>query len=414
LNPCILGIIKQMDTSGETLMSSKKSKPVGNTQLSREELQTVLKFGAQHLFKQDPSDKDENGDSSTSTVQANKLEDLNLDEILSRAEHHTSEEATGAADGGAAFLEQWRVEDVAMTQLSWEEIIPEKDRVLEEEEGSLEYLGPRTVRQPVRYGPDGAKDDGGGAKKKRKKAGGTGKAKKEDGGSSGQISDKELRALLRAMFRFGSPKTRYDDIVADADLEDKDKAVVLAEAENILDACVAAQANQQEEIGKEEVAETGSEKPKSNRPPKMVVAVYRCLNSINSGLLLQRTKELDILASRMSAIKDPSKFRLGQSTKMPSWTCTWTPTDDSKLLIGVYIHGYGSWSKMQSDETLPFEDKFFLSKNEEDGDGDDDEDAKKEEGKKAVKDNRLPKGIHLNRRADVLLKLLREEMVGFF
>ena len=114
-------IIKQMDTSGTSMLSSKaKQLEPTSTNLSKEELELVLKFGAQNLFKQ----HDEAVAANT-----NKLDDFNLDDILARAEHHDTieDDVGGSADGGAAFLEQWRVADVGVGQMSWGEIIPESE-----------------------------------------------------------------------------------------------------------------------------------------------------------------------------------------------------------------------------------------------------------------------------------------------
>jgi chromodomain-helicase-DNA-binding protein 1 len=106
-------IIKQMDTSGESvLLKKKKNATATTTGMSREELEVVLKFGAQNLFKQ----HDEKAASAMT-----KMEEMNLDDILARAEHNTDapDPEDMGADGGAAFLEQWKVEDVGVSKLGW-------------------------------------------------------------------------------------------------------------------------------------------------------------------------------------------------------------------------------------------------------------------------------------------------------
>lgn len=113
-------IIKQMDTSGESVMRQKNSSKLNrapNTGMSKEELEVVLKFGAQNLFKKH--------DEKASTAE-NKLEGLDLDDILARAEHSTSDTPAVddlGADGGAAFLEQWKVEDVGVSKMGWCDIM---------------------------------------------------------------------------------------------------------------------------------------------------------------------------------------------------------------------------------------------------------------------------------------------------
>ncbi|KAJ3083297.1 hypothetical protein HDU99_000067, partial [Rhizoclosmatium hyalinum] len=374
-------IIKQMDTSGDTALS-KKQKTVGNSQMTREELQVILKFGAQNLFRQNqaallgntgndtPTLENNPDGSSSAQLPLSKLDDLNLDEILSRAEHHTSEEATGAADGGAAFLEQWKVEDVAMNQLSWDEIIPENERDPDSlEPETAEYVGPRVMRQ-VRYGPDGVKIEGSddeGSGKKRKRAPATASSRSKPGSNKSALSEKETRALMKSLLRFGSIDSRYDDIVKDADLESRAQEVIMAAVDGLLDACQTAIRQQKE--AEEAEPESGPAKKK-----KMIPATYNGVAQINSSQLLQRLKELDVLTNRIKGMNDPLKFRLGSSAssiKPPTqWAVKWTLIEDAMLLVGIYNHGYGCWTKMQNDPTLPFKDKFFLSRAEDDDGGD--------------------------------------------
>jgi chromodomain-helicase-DNA-binding protein 1 len=51
-------IIKQMDTSGESVMVKRKKNAAATTSgMSREELEVVLKFGVQNLFKKHDEDR---------------------------------------------------------------------------------------------------------------------------------------------------------------------------------------------------------------------------------------------------------------------------------------------------------------------------------------------------------------------
>ncbi|KAI8853555.1 SNF2 family N-terminal domain-containing protein [Chytridium lagenaria] len=371
-------IIKQMDTSGETLISKKASKPIGNTQISREELQTILKFGAQNLFK---SDEPAEGGAAPPPP-GTKLEEMNLDEILSRAEHHVSEESTGAADGGAAFLEQWRVEDVAMNQLSWDEIIPEKDRVKEvvEEE---EYLGPRQRKQQIPFGAGKISDDEEDMKKGRKAATKKGRAAKK--AAAGPLEEKEIRSLIRGLLKFGRIENRcYHHTKV---------------ATELVALCEEAVANSAEQAAKEPDAAAGAAagaKARTQRA-KMVTASYQSIPNINASQLAQRVLDLQALFNRISATKDPTKFRLSGTVKPPhAWHCSWTQTDDSKLLVGIYKHGFGSWRAIQDDPTLPFKKKFFLATSK---DEEEEEDApeKPTKGKadKAETKGGIPKATHL-------------------
>ena len=63
------------------------------------------------------------------------------------------------------------------------------------------------------------------------------------------------------------------------------------------------------------------------------------------------------------------------------------------LLVGAYKYGFGNWEAMAKDPRLGLEGKFFL-----------------EEGKKGEDSatKPIPNAIHLVRRGDFLLNLLRE------
>lgn len=52
------------------------------------------------------------------------------------------------------------------------------------------------------------------------------------------------------------------------------------------------------------------------------------------------------------------RFRLTVPVKpIRGWDCEWTSEDDSKLLIGIYEYGMGSWDQLQSDTVLGLEKK---------------------------------------------------------
>jgi len=64
------------------------------------------------------------------------------------------------------------------------------------------------------------------------------------------------------------------------------------------------------------------------------------------------------------------------------------------LLVGAWRHGFGNWEKIAEDANLGLQDKFFL------------EEGKKTEEQQSSKP--IPNAIHLVRRGDYLLGVLRE------
>lgn len=118
--------------------------------------------------------------------------------------------------------------------------------------------------------------------------------------------------------------------------------------------------------------------------------------------------------AELAEVENRSSWRIPVDSlkKNTNWACEWTAKDDAMLLVGAWRHGFGSWEAIQQDEELGLEGKFFL------------EDAKKErkdttavpaapeDDKKPKKESRSPGAIHLVRRADYLLRTLKEAQVA--
>lgn len=354
-------IIKQMDTSGEAVLSSKKSKLISNN-VSKEELQTILKFGAQNLFKQH-EESTNNSDK--------KLEELNLDEILARAERtDPMETASETADGGASFLEQWQVADIGVNQISWEDLIPEEERKRQVDEDIMklnyELMMGRKRTQVSSYATETGAAAALESKTKIKSQGG--KRKRAGGSSSTELCEKDLRSLYKSILRFGDPSDRFEAVFKDADLEDElldisrsscQKMMQLAyEAVISADEAAAANLPKMSTSDKKRVAEelinklTGKSK---------MVPVEINGQQVNSGALITRTFEMRVLNSRLKDLPNTLSFRIPKDLKaITNWNCSWSPKDDAMLLVGIYRHGFGSWDVIQADKELGFENKFFL------------------------------------------------------
>jgi chromodomain-helicase-DNA-binding protein 1 len=78
---------------------------------------STFRFGAQNIFKADD------------TAQGKKLDEMDLDDILNRAEdHETGVDAGGTSLGGEGFLQQFTAVQDFKADMSWDEIIPEDQR----------------------------------------------------------------------------------------------------------------------------------------------------------------------------------------------------------------------------------------------------------------------------------------------
>jgi superfamily II DNA/RNA helicase len=137
-------VIQRMDTTGRTILD--KNNPANSTPFSKEELNSILKFSAEELFKEKDDEKDE--------AQILQIDDI--DEILKRAE---TREDTTHTSANEELLSQFKVANFSTmeddfvpmtsthaqqsTEKSWEDIIPEFHRSqieLEDEQERMEQL----------------------------------------------------------------------------------------------------------------------------------------------------------------------------------------------------------------------------------------------------------------------------------
>ncbi|KAJ1978430.1 ATP-dependent DNA helicase Hrp3 [Dimargaris xerosporica] len=229
---------------------------------NKDELSAILKFGASNMFKESDTQK--------------RLDDMDLDDILNRAEHHDTA-ATANAEGGLQgeeFLSQFQVADYGPgddEMMEWDDIIPEQERHRAEEEAEQArlreeeelYWSSRRRRRVVYYAEDGSEIPGSKGDSRGGKAasasGGLGTPTGRVGstgrrGTNGQsasagsqttsdpqhLSDKEFRAFHRGILRYGDVRQRFDDIVASAphhELAAKDRSMLEDTFDRLLVAC---------------------------------------------------------------------------------------------------------------------------------------------------------------------------------
>ena len=142
------------------------------------------------------------------------------------------------------------------------------------------------------------------------------------------------------------------------------------------------------------MANEGATGPKA----KAVLITYRNV-SANAETVVSRFHELRILINQLAQMDNVLEWRLPTDSIRPTlnWTCKWGPDDDAMLLIGAWRHGFGNWEKIQEDPDLGLAGKFYL------------EEGKKTEEQPPPGTGRpIPNAIHLVRRGDYLLGVLRE------
>ena len=168
--------------------------------------------------------------------------------------------------------------------------------------------------------------------------------------------------------------------------------MILDVADDIIEIC--AQAVKEAEDQKRTKLAAGETLTNAQKS-KAVLVTCRGVGNINAETVLSRHHDLNILYSILSEVEDPYTWLIPVENIRPTlnWSGRWGPQDDSMLLVGAFLHGFGNWEAMQKDPKLQLDGKFFL-----------------EEGKKGEDSSTkpIPNAIHLVRRGDYLLGILRE------
>ncbi|ORE20364.1 hypothetical protein BCV71DRAFT_254269 [Rhizopus microsporus] len=377
-------IIKQMDTSGYSLLAEHSLKTASGKNrdlpFKNQELSAILKFGAKNMFQ--------------ANEHTEQLNDMDLDDILARAEQtETINEGDGTALGSDDFLAQFKITDYGGTadDLSWEDIIPQSEvqKVKEEQDKrELEAMYSRAAKKGrVTYSeshPDENEEEEEGEivkgtrKRKRPTTGSSSSSKRH----SSELSERDRRAVVRAVLKYGDLEDRYDEVSSDFDLGAKKKDTIVDLYHDLISEC---KAKVREQILKakslpanKQVAYSDLLKELRHTKQKAILFTWKDIQSVNAGQVLQRHHDMKILAKRMALMTDMTKFRVPLLAKrVQGWSCNWGPKEDAMLLVGVHKYGFGSWQMIQADTSLGLQDKFFISTNDE--------------------DKRTPKAIHLRK-----------------
>merc|ERR1719402_859276 len=349
-------VIQRMDTTGRTILKNAGHQQDYNKQgnpFNKDELSSILKFGAEELFKED--------------LEKGEETHCDIDEILRVAETRT-EEANDADDdlmSGFKSVSLNLDEDEAVAdakesgiQKLWDEIIPsELLEELEEEEKQKElaeiYLGPRQRKTVL-----GEKTSNGSPKKKKRTRSGSSEGENGDPNSEAQpkkkqkkngvlkeFNDTEIRRFVKSYKKFPLPLTRMEDIGCDAELRDKGTASLVELGRLLHEQCV-------EALGGEDTSGL-IERPESIKLGNV---------SVNPKTLLEIEALLRPLGKIMPEDAEERKsWTVDMSFKDAHFDVSWSTEEDSKLLVGIYEHGLGSWEQVKADKELALGDKILLN-----------------------------------------------------
>ena len=366
------------------------SEPTSSDDISR-----ILKRRGQKMFEQSGNQK--------------KLEELNIDSVLENAEEHKTEGPTGIeADGGEEFLKSFEYTDVKIDGLSWDEIIPKEQLVeikAEEKRKADEKYLKQVIEQNAPRKRKTANDERQErAAKKRARDLAAAEAKDDSDDDDNRdpkrpLSEKEHRNLFRAFLRYGSIDERWDDIVHDAHLTGRDDGLLrraLDEINEMSDRLL------REEQARVEALEREANRTLTKKDKKAILFDYKGVKRLNAETIIERPNEMKMLKEVIGAVPDAKNFRIAEASKGAHYTCPWGAREDGMLCVGILKHGYGAWVQIRDDGELGLSDKFYLEEHRVD---------KKEERSKGgeEKNAKSPGAVHLVRRADYLLSVLKEK-----
>ena len=401
-------IIGNLDATG--LAKSKKN-AVGKLGVDKEELDKILKFGASNLFKKDDEEA---------------FDKLDIMDFLKNAEKR---EETTESNINEEFLNQFKVADFG----AWEDIIPEKDRVRIADEDLLKdelELGYRRRTAVKTYSEDVLFEAQEAKKVAKRKPSSNRRSRTKNEADPNSLSDKDIRAVVRALMKFGDFRKQLDKIVKDADLGKKDESAVKDTIKQL--------------VRDSRAAVRHLEESTDEKKAKFAAINFEGVNNINASSLLQRMEDLKFVQDRLETEANLLQFRFTSKLKPVQWNVEWGAKEDAMLLVGVYRHGFQSWHAMEDDLELELKGKFFLGpggpanstgtsggphtngspsaqtqdKPKDEGSQDKEDGSVKEDStdnpsQTAVgaddKKNKLPQSIHLTRRVEYLFKVLREE-----
>lgn len=356
------------------------------SEVTQGELLNILKFGAGTMFSDNSNQ--------------NKLENLNLDDVLSRAEDHVTTPELGEAGrnlGSEEFLKQFEVTDYK-ADIDWDDIIP-ADELAKLKEEEKQKADDAFLQQQIamylkrRAATQGAKmvelDDEDGLRRKPRAA------------PAAVLSEKDVRAIYRAVLRVGDLEGKWEQLIEEGAIPNKNPVLVKAAYQEMV-----AEAHKLVKEERERRATALAELKQlgdamlwqaKKKEKKAVLFEFQLVKNMNAEMLVNRPADMANLARLIPSDK-PTDFVLPRVPKaVQAWLCSWDGEDDSMLLVGVHKWGYGSWTQIRDDPALGLQRKMFLEN----------ETVEKGDDKKVEK--KAPGSVHLGRRVDYLFTLLNED-----
>ncbi|KAL6155911.1 ATP-dependent DNA helicase Hrp3 [Exserohilum turcicum] len=365
---------------------------------SADDINNILKRRGQKMFEQSGNQK--------------KLEELDIDSVLENAEEHKTEQAAGlTSDGGEEFLRNFEYTDVKI-DLEWDDIIPKEEleavkadiQQRKDEEETQKLLEENAPRKRKAASASAREQR---AAKKRALEASQIDADDDDQSDADEnvkrdpkrpLNTKEARNLITAYCRYGSLEERGDEILQAARLVGRDMGVVKATLEEIIEKSTQLVKEEQTRLKNLEIE---AKRALTKKDKKAVLFDFGDVKKVNAETILERPVEMRVLKEAVEATPDWRNFRVPDAIKPASYSCPWGAREDGMLCIGIQRHGYGAWISIRDDPELGLSDKFYLEEHR--------VDKKEERTKGEDKNAKSPGAVHLVRRANYLLTVLKDK-----
>lgn len=205
------------------------------------------------------------------------------------------------------------------------------------------------------------------------------------------FTDAELRRFVKSYKKFPAPLKRLDAVACDAELQEKPLAELKKLGELLRERCLvymgehtASKENNESNSQEDSNMSTtrGSGRKRVRGPSFKLGGV-----SVNAKTMMACEQELAPLDDLLPTNSEERlKWVMDCRTKPAHFDVEWTNVDDSRLLIGIYQYGMGSWEQMKMDPSLEISDKILAN------------------------EDKKPQAKHLQTRAEYLLKILKKNM----
>ena len=360
---------------------------------SSSEINRILKKRGQRMFEQTDNQK--------------KLEELDLDSVLEKAEDYKLDQPENTdADGGEAFLRSFDFVDVKVDDLTWDEIIPpdqlEEIRAEEKKKADEKYLAEQIElsRPRKRNAPTDEREERQAKRQARVQTMESNTDSEEEIKSDPKrpLSEREYRYLIKGHLRYGDMEDRTEEFLAEARMRGRDMDILRAAMTEIIDKSKGLVQAEQDRM---DALEKSTNKPLTKKDRKAVLFEHHGVKRINAETILDRPGEMRLLRDVTQKEADVKNFRVPGASKGAGYTCQWGAREDGMLCVGIARHGYGAWERIRDDLDLGLQDKFFLEEHR--------VAQKMDRERHDEKNIKSPGAVHLVRRADYLISVLKSK-----